>query len=59
MAPSSLTTTFEGSGKRTHDAPAGSRLHMIAGGPHGINVSHADEFKGLLKFLEEDFAQSD
>jgi pimeloyl-ACP methyl ester carboxylesterase len=56
---SDQTVPFEGSGKRTHDAPTGSRLHMIAGGPHGINVSHADEFKGLLKFLEEDFAQSD
>jgi non-heme chloroperoxidase len=54
------TVPFEGSGKRTHEALAGSRLHVIAGGPHGINVSHADEFNEvLLKFLDEDFAQSD
>jgi non-heme chloroperoxidase len=54
------TVPFEGSGKRTHEALAGSRLHVIAGGPHGINVSHADEFNEvLLKFLDEDFAPSD
>jgi non-heme chloroperoxidase len=54
------TVPFEGSGKRTHEALAGSRLHVVAGGPHGINVSHADEFNEvLLKFLDEDFAQSD
>ena len=44
---------FEGSGKRTHAALPQSHLHVIAGGPHGINVSHADEFnEELLKFLE-------
>jgi pimeloyl-ACP methyl ester carboxylesterase len=43
---------FDGSGKRTHEAIAQSHLHVISGGPHGINVSHADEFnKELLKFL--------
>jgi pimeloyl-ACP methyl ester carboxylesterase len=32
------------------------KLHVIAGGPHGINVSHADEFNdALLEFLGEDF----
>ena len=46
------TVPFEGSGQRTHAAIAGSRLHLIAGGPHGINVSHADEFnRVLLDFL--------
>ena len=46
------TVPFEGSGQRTHEAIAGSRLHLIAGGPHGINVSHADEFnRVLLDFL--------
>ena len=46
------TVPFEGSGKRTHEALAGSELHVIAGGPHGINVSHADEFnRVLLAFL--------
>jgi len=44
---------FEGSGKRTHEAIPQSYLHVIAGGPHGVNVSHADEFNDeLLKFLE-------
>ena len=43
---------FEGSGARTHEALVGSELHVIAGGPHGINVSHADEFTAtLLAFL--------
>jgi len=43
---------FEGSGARTHAAIAGSELHLIAGGPHGINVSHAEEFnRVLLEFL--------
>jgi non-heme chloroperoxidase len=46
------TVPFEGSGKRTHEAIAGSELHVIAGGPHGINVSHAEEFnRVLLDFL--------
>ena len=44
---------FEGSGKRTHEAVDGSRLHVVEGGPHGVNVSHADEFnRALLEFLE-------
>jgi non-heme chloroperoxidase len=46
------TVPFEGSGKRTHEAIAGSKLHVIAGGPHGCNVSHADEFnRQLVEFL--------
>lgn len=46
------TVPFEGSGKRTHEAIAGSELHLIAGGPHGCNVSHADEFnQALITFL--------
>jgi len=44
---------FEGSGQRTHEAIPQSHLHVIAGGPHGVNVSHADEFNAeLLKFLD-------
>jgi non-heme chloroperoxidase len=44
-----------GSGQRTHDALADSRLHVIAGGPHGLNVSHAAEFNDvLLSFLGGD-----
>ena len=43
---------FEGSGRRTHDAVAHSELHVVHGGPHGINISHADEFnRALLAFL--------
>ncbi|MCW2839855.1 MAG: bromoperoxidase [Aeromicrobium sp.] len=43
---------FEGSGARTHEAIPGSELHVVAGGPHGINDSHTDEFnRVLLEFL--------
>jgi non-heme chloroperoxidase len=43
---------FEGSGKRTHAAIAGSELVLVAGGPHGFNVSHAGEFnESLIAFL--------
>jgi len=46
------TVPFEGSGKRTHEAIPGSELVLIAGAPHGVNVSHADEFnRALLAFL--------
>ena len=45
---------FEGSGARTHATITGSDLHVVAGGPHGINVSHADEFNAaLLAFLDK------
>lgn len=45
---------FEGSGRRTHEAIPGSALHDIAGGPHGINVSHAAEFNAVvLDFLQD------
>ncbi len=43
---------FEVSGARTHKALAGSRLHVIKGGPHGMNASHAAEFNAqLIDFL--------
>ncbi len=46
------TVPFEGSGARTHAALAGSELHVVAGGPHGVNVSHADEWnKAVIDFL--------
>ena len=46
------TVPFEGSGKRTHEAISGSELHVVAGGPHGLNVSDADEFnRVLIEFL--------
>ena len=45
---------FEGSGKLTHDAIEDSELVVVEGGPHGLNVSHADEFNSaLLEFLEK------
>ena len=47
------TVPFEGSGKRTHETIEGSTLVVIEGGPHGCNVSHADEFnRALLDFLD-------
>jgi pimeloyl-ACP methyl ester carboxylesterase len=43
---------LEHSGKRTHEAIAGSRLVVIKDGPHGINASHPAEFnEALLAFL--------
>ena len=43
---------FEVSGKRTADSISGSSLVVVEGGPHGINVSHVDEFnRALLEFL--------
>lgn len=42
------TVPFEGSGERTHDAIEHSELHLVKDGPHGINVSHADEFNQVL-----------
>ena len=43
---------FEGSGKRTHAAIAGSELAVLTDAPHGCNVSHPDAFNAaLLAFL--------
>ena len=43
---------FEVSGARTHKAIAGSKLTLIKGAPHGLNLSHAAEFnKSLIEFL--------
>jgi len=39
---------FEGSGKRTHEAIAGSELVLLKGAPHGNNVTHAGEFNSAL-----------
>ncbi|MBM3210470.1 alpha/beta hydrolase [Candidatus Saccharibacteria bacterium] len=45
---------FEGSGARTHQAITHSELRLLAGGPHGINVSHTDEFNdALISFLKK------
>ncbi len=43
---------FEVSGKRTAETVAGAQLHVVEGGPHGINASHPQEFNtALLEFL--------
>ncbi|TFB54842.1 alpha/beta hydrolase [Cryobacterium sp. Sr3] len=43
---------FEVSGKRTHGAIAGSKLVVIADAPHGVTVSHKDEWnQHVLAFL--------
>ncbi|MDQ3576064.1 MAG: alpha/beta hydrolase [Actinomycetota bacterium] len=39
---------FEVSGKRSHEAIEDSMLHVIKGGPHGVNASHAEEFNRVL-----------
>jgi non-heme chloroperoxidase len=44
---------IEVSGDRTAEAVADSTKTVIAGGPHGINTSHPEEFnRALLEFLE-------
>lgn len=44
---------FEGSGQRTHGAIGQSELVVIEGAPHGLIVSHAEEFNAaLLDFLD-------
>lgn len=46
------TVPLEVSGARTHKAILGSKLAVIAGAPHGLNLSHAAEFnEHLLAFL--------
>lgn len=45
---------FEVSGKRSHEMIVGSRLALISGGPHGVNLTHKQEFNdALLHFLGE------
>ncbi len=49
---SDAVVPFEVSGKRAHEAIAGSELHVVKGGPHAINATHAEEFNTvLLAFL--------
>jgi pimeloyl-ACP methyl ester carboxylesterase len=49
---SDAVVPFEVSGRRTHEAIEGSTLLVIEGGPHGINVTHAEQFNtALLEFL--------
>jgi pimeloyl-ACP methyl ester carboxylesterase len=43
---------FEVSGQRSAEAIADSTLVVVKGGPHGFNVTHAEEFnRALLDFL--------
>ncbi|OLF36830.1 alpha/beta hydrolase [Psychrobacter sp. C 20.9] len=43
---------FEASGERSYEMIADSKLHVVEGGPHGINVTHSEEFnKTLIAFL--------
>lgn len=49
---SDAVVPFEVSGKRSAEALADSTLHVIEGGPHAINATHAEEFnRVLLEFL--------
>ncbi|WP_367110715.1 alpha/beta fold hydrolase [uncultured Psychrobacter sp.] len=44
---------LEASGQRSHEMINDSQLHVVKGGPHGINVTHAKEFnETLIKFLD-------
>lgn len=46
------TVPYEGSGKRTHAAIAGSEAVVVPDAPHGFNASHADAFnRALIDFL--------
>lgn len=43
---------FEVSGKRSAESIAGASLHVVEGGPHGVNASHAEEWnRVVLDFL--------
>jgi len=45
---------IEVSGQRSAESIPGATLHVIAGGPHGINASHAEEFNtALIDFLQD------
>lgn len=39
---------IEASGQRSHDIIADSQLHIVEGGPHGMNLTHAEEFNEVL-----------
>jgi non-heme chloroperoxidase len=46
---------FAATGKRLHEAVKGSQLVALAGAPHGIPWTHADEVnRALLDFLDKD-----
>lgn len=46
------TVPFEVSGKRSHESIESAELVLVEGAPHGLNVTHAEEFNAaLLDFL--------
>jgi non-heme chloroperoxidase len=48
---------LEVSGQLTHQAVAGSRLAVVAGGPHGLNWTHAEDVnRELVSFLAREAA---
>jgi non-heme chloroperoxidase len=50
---SDAVVPFEGSGKLTHKSISHSELELLVGGPHGINVSHADQFnERVIAFVQ-------
>ncbi len=51
---SDATVPFEGSGERTHRAIAGSELPVVKDAPHGVTVSHPEEWnQAVLEFLKK------
>ncbi|MET0580667.1 MAG: alpha/beta hydrolase [Pseudoxanthomonas sp.] len=48
---SDATVPFEGSGKRTHAAIAGSELAVLPNAPHGCNASHPEAFNAALLYF--------
>jgi pimeloyl-ACP methyl ester carboxylesterase len=43
---------IEASGKRTHEVIKGSKMVVIEGGPHGLNLTHSDQVNSeLVDFL--------
>ncbi len=51
---SDATVPFAGSGERTHRAIAGSELHVVKDAPHGVTVSHPEEWnQAVLEFLKK------
>lgn len=51
-ADADAVVPFERSGQRTHEALPGSDLQVIAGAPHGANVSHPAAWnRALIEFL--------
>ena len=46
---------IEASGKRTQEVIKGSKMVVIEGGPHGLNLTHADQVnRELVDFLAQE-----